>query len=695
MPTKNPLTIFPATNFGPIHPSAKGMLHGGDYNPEQWLDTPEIIDKDFYLMKRCGVNQLSMAIFSWSKLEPQEGVYDFAWLDAMLERVSKENKYLFLATPSGARPRWLSAAYPEVLRVDKNRQRALYGERHNHCYTSPVYREKVTQINTLLAKRYHDHPQLVMWHVSNEYGGECHCDLCQGAFRDWIRTKYNDDLDQLNKAWWTTFWSHTYTDWNQVESPSPHGELHLHGLNIDWRRFVSHQTTDFMKHEIEALRLYSPDIPVTTNFMAFFPDVDYPKMAQHLDVVSWDSYPQWNRPGADVYEPSFQGFFHDLCRTLKRGRPFLLMESTPSISNWHQVCKLKRPGMHLQSCLLAIAHGSDSAQYFQWRQSRGSCEKFHGAVVSHVGDENTRIFKDVASVGDALAKLDNVVGTSVTPEVALIYDWENSWAINDIVGFRSDMKYLGECHSHYTPFWKSGTPVDVVDMESDFSRYKVLVAPMLYMLRADAASKIESFVKQGGTLVTTFLSGMVDEFDLCFQGGFPGPLRKIVGVWDEELDCIFDDEHNLVEMNEQNSLGISGTFKARELCTLIHAEGAEILAQYGKDFYAGRPAVTRNSYGKGEAYYIASRNDAQFYESFYAAVLKRAGVDSVTTTALADGLTVQVRGDANRQFAFVMNFVNEPRSVDLGRVSGTDILSNALASGTVKLAPYQTMVIEM
>ena len=229
------------------------VLYGGDYNPEQWLDRPDILEEDIAMMQEAHINTVTLGVFSWSTLEPEEGKYNFGWLDTIMDCLDQAGISVILATPSGARPQWMAEKYPEVLRVNERRERAHYGYRHNHCYTSPIYRQKVRAINMELAKRYGKRKQVILWHISNEYGGECHCPLCQEAFRNWVKDKYKT-VEALNQAWSTTFWSHTYQSFDQVESPSPLGETMLHGLNLDWKRFVSEQTGDFIAEEIKAIR---------------------------------------------------------------------------------------------------------------------------------------------------------------------------------------------------------------------------------------------------------------------------------------------------------------------------------------------------------------------------------------------------------------------------------------------------------
>jgi beta-galactosidase len=667
------------------------MLHGGDYNPDQW--PKEIWDEDMRLMKLAHCNTMSVGIFAWARLEPAEGEFDFEWLDKVMDLLADNGGYAVLATPSGARPAWLSFKYPEVLRVRPDRGQNLHGRRHNHCMTSPIYREKTQLINTKLAERYQDHPALLAWHVSNEYSGECHCELCRGAFIAWLKEKY-ETLDALNDAWWTGFWSHTYTEWSQIEPPSPIGETAVHGLNLDWKRFTTDQTIDFMRNEIAPLREHTPDVPVTTNFMGTFPGLNYWKMAPHLDVISWDSYPLWHKDD-DVALASDIAFVQDINRSLKGGKPFMLMESVPSATNWMPAGKRKRPGMHALSSLQAVAHGSDTVQYFQWRKSRGSAEKFHGAVVDHVGHENTRVFRDVADLGKKLEKLDDVVGTTVDPDVAIIYDWENNWALTDAQGpRRGDKGYLDACKRHYRAFWQRGIPVDVIDMDQDLSSYTLVVAPMLYMLRPGVDARIATFVENGGTFVTTYWSGIVDENDLVIQGGFPGgALRHVMGIWAEEIDALYEDDRNTVVPEPGNPLGLTGPYEARDYCDLIHSEGAEVLATYGEDFYAGRPALTVNSYGEGRAYTISSNNDDAFLRDFYGALDAGLDLKRALDAPLPHGVTAQLRSDGERDFIFLMNFNDAPATVDLGAESYTDLLTGAALSGPVALAVYDVKVL--
>ena len=704
--------------FPPVSPKIPHMIHGGDYNPDQWRNYPGIVDEDVRLMKLAGINEASLAIFAWAALEPQEGVFDFSWLDEAMDKLYQGGIYTILATPSGSRPAWMDEKYPEVRRVEANRMRNLHGFRHNHCNTSPAFKEKVAIMNTRLAERYKDHPGLIMWHISNEYGGQCHCEYCQAAFRGWLKEKYGD-IDTLNAAWWTYFWSHEYASFDQIESPAPNGENFIHGLNLDWKRFTTWKTVEFMRHECQPLRQITPDIPVTTNMMGTYTGLDYRRFAGLLDRVSWDNYPAWHNDRQALWETASDiGFVQDINRTLLGGKPFLLMESTPSIVNWRDVNKLKRPGMHLLSSLQAVAHGSDSVQYFQWRKGRGASEKLHGAVVDHVGHENTRVFAEVRQVGQALSKLDAVVGTSVEPEVAVLYDWENRWAIDDLQGLTrasSTMqplssyvsgsnigdededfrKYEQTCKLHYRAFYKRGIPADIIGQDDDFSKYKLIVAPMLYMLRPGVAERLKRFVDSGGTLVTTYLTGYVDDTDLCFLGGFPGDgLRELTGIWAEEIDSLYPSDENRVVFSDQNSLNVKGSFKAHTYCELIHAESAQVLAAYGEDFYAGRPALTVNEYGGGKAYHIAVRTDFDMLDKFYGAVISQTGIKKALETDLPEGVSVQIRGDGESDYLFVMNFSPNDAGVPLGTDEYTDLLTGGTGSGAYVMQPYGVAVLK-
>jgi beta-galactosidase len=679
--------------FAPLSSKVAALLHGADYNPEQWENYPGIIEKDIAMMKQAKCNVMSVGIFSWAKLEPREGEYDFAWLDSIIEKLYAAGIHIFLATPTGARPAWMSQKYPEVLRVGRNRVPALHGGRHNHCMTSPVYRDKTLKINSLLAERYSQHPAVLGWHISNEYGGECHCNLCQERFRDWLKAHYKT-LDALNHAWWSTFWSHTYTDWSQIESPSPQGEVSIHGLNLDWRRFNTAQVTDFCRHEVAPLKAANAELPVTTNFMEYFYDYDYWQLAEAIDFISWDSYPMWHREKDETQLACYTAMYHDMMRSLKGGKPFVLMESTPSTTNWQPTSKLKKPGMHILSSMQAVAHGADAVQYFQWRKSRGSVEKFHGAIIDHVGHLDTRVGREVTRLGEMLERLPDVVGCRTEARVAIIFDQQNRWALDDAEGPRNKgMEYEKTVNEHYRPFWEQGIAVDIIDADGDLSPYALVIAPMLYMVREGFAERAEAFVAAGGHLVTTYWSGVVNETDLCHLGGFPGPLRKLVGIWAEEIDCLDDGERNLVQGLAGNASGLQGPYQVRHLCELIHAESAQVLATYRDDFYAGRPAVTVNRFGKGKAWHVASRNDLPFQRDFFAAIINELALPRAIDGDFPPGVVATARTDGETTWVFVQNFTAQQQLITLPQ-GYTDCMTDAAATGDTVLLAWDCRVLK-
>ena len=650
------------------------MLYGADYNPEQWLAYPEVLEADVKMMQQAHCNVMSVGIFSWAKLEPEEGKFDFTWMDEVLDRLHAHGVKVFLATPSGARPVWLAQKYPEVLRVNERREKQLFGARHNHCMTSPIYREKVALIDSKLAERYGHHPAVLGWHLSNEYGGQCHCPLCQQKFRHFLQKKYGT-LEKLNEQWWNTFWSHTMFSWEQIESPSPIGENAVHGLNLDWMRFSSANALDFCRFERDVVKKANPDLPVTTNFMEFFRDYDYFEWASSLDFISWDSYPQWNVFDDPDYIASYAAMNHDLMRSLKGGQPFVLMESTPSCTNWRPLSVLKRPGMNIVSSLQAVAHGADSVQYFQWRKSRGSSEKFHGAVVDHVGHIDTRVGREVQELGSILSRLGAICGAAVDAKVALVFDTPNRWAIEDAQGPRNQgVNYLETCLDYYRPLFKRGIAIDVIDETCPLDKYEMVIAPLSYMLREGYADKVKHFVSKGGTYIASCWSGIVNENDQCFLGGFPGPLREVMGIWEEEIDSLPEGKQVKVQLNP-NGLDygfVNGSYYGRELCGLAHAEsGTEVLLSYASEFYHDYPVITRHQYRHGQAYYVATRLDAAAMDAFLGLVAQKLKLKNALNEKaylLPPGLNIASRVQEKERFIFINNYDTQEHFIKLNSV---------------------------
>lgn len=657
-------------------PQVNGILHGSDYNPDQWLDRPDILEKDIELMKKAKMTSMSLGIFSWSAYEPTEGEFHMDWLKDIMDKLYENGIYTILATPSGARPAWLDEKYPECMRVGADDHRAHHGVRHNHCMSSPKFREKTGIIINKIIDTVGKHPGLAMWHLSNEFGGECFCPLCKKKFQDYLANKFDNDINKLNKAWWTGFWSHTYNDFSQIEPPYLNGEFSVMGLNLEWKRFTTWNTTDYMKSEIDIIRKRTPNIPITTNFMQLFPGLDYRVMAKELDVISWDSYPVFHNNYETMADTmAHNSFDHAVMRSLKKNQPFMLMECAPGLVNWHEYNKLKRPGVHKLFSAQAVACGSDTVQYFQWRKSRGSFEQYHGAVVDHLGTDDTRVFKEVAEVGAMLDSLSNVKGTIVKPKAALIFDWDNMWAIDNMRGLSDKTKnYAKTCIQIYHEFLKLGIDMNVVASDDNLDDYNVVIAPMLYMLRPGASDNLKAFVKRGGQLMATYLTGYVDDNTLCYLGGFPGDgLSELFGVISEEIDTYYDSDENSATFTDGHKAII------HDYAEILRVSDTDILAKYDKDFYAGTPAITCKNFGKGKAYYVGARIDMDSMSGLFKTMLKET---NTTYLALPAGIEYHKREDENgKAIEFYLN------------VTENEITFNMTDNTQVTLKPYGVKIV--
>lgn len=659
------------------------ILYGGDYNPEQWPE--DTWEEDMRLIKLAHIDVVTLNVFSWAALQPSEDTYCFDKLDKIMEMVTRHGIHVCLATSTAAHPAWMARKYPDILRTDFSGMKRKFGIRHNSCPNSPTYHKYAKALAVKLAERYKSYDNIVAWHISNEYGGECYCENCEREFRVWLKNKYKT-IDAVNEAWDTAFWGHTFYDFEDIVLPnilSEHFDTNrttFQGISLDYSRFNSESILNCFRLEYDAIHAITPDIPITTNLMGPYPSLNYQMWAKYMDFISWDNYPAHN---AALEEPAFR---HDLMRGLKQGKPFGLMEQTPSVTNWHPYNALKRPGVMRLLSYQAVAHGADTVMFFQIKRSVGACEKYHGAIIDHAGHENTRVFREVAALGAELDKIGPLtLGARTDSRAAIVFDWDNWRATGYSAGPSINLDYFDEVLNYYKAFNSLNIPVDIISVEDDLSGYSFVTAPILYMVKGDYDERIKRFVKDGGTFLTTFFSGYVDEHDLVTIGGYPGKLRDILGIWVEEEDALPDDTCNSFTYHDT-------TYPASLICDLLHTEGAQSLSEYRQDFYAGMPVLTRNAFGKGISYYVATRSNADFYRTLIGEICEEAGIRPIIDTP--NGIEVTRRRNANGTFLFFLNHNTESHDIKLN-CSGTDILTDtAYAEGdTLTLAAKDVAII--
>ncbi|MDQ0059236.1 beta-galactosidase [Paenibacillus harenae] len=672
-----------------INEKLSKIWYGGDYNPEQWPD--EVMEDDIRMLKLADIDVATVNVFSWARIQPNEDTYNFEWLDRIMDRLYKDNIYITLATSTGAHPAWMAKKYPDVTRVDYDGRKRKFGGRHNSCPNSPAYRKYSAILADKIAERYKNHPGLVVWHISNEYGGYCYCDNCAEQFRVWLQARYGS-IEQLNKAWYTGFWGHTFYEWDEIVPPNALSEewggnrSNFQSISLDYRRFQSDSLLDCYRLEYDAIRKHSSDVQITTNLMGTYPELDYFKWAKHMDVVSWDNYPSIDTP------VSFTAMTHSLMRGLKSGQPFMLMEQTPSQQNWQAYNALKRPGVMRLWSYQAVAHGADTVMFFQLRRSIGACEKYHGAVIEHVGHEHTRVFRECAELGHELQQLgDTLLDSRNDAKAAIVFDWENRWAVELSSGPSIALKYVDEVHKYYDALFELNIQTDMISVEESLEKYELVIAPVMYMVKPGFAEKVEQFVARGGTFITTFFSGIVNENDLVTIGGYPGELRKVLGIWAEEIDALLPGQTNQIVVNQARG-ELGGSYSCSILCDLIHSEGAEVIAQYGSDFYQGMPALTVNKFGEGEAWYVASSPDKALLQSLLSTICKEKGIDPLL--AAPTGVEVTRRVKDGKSFTFVLNHNAEAALVQLQDEPSKDLLTGQLVSGEYSLAAKGVLIIE-
>jgi beta-galactosidase len=655
------------------------VAYGGDYNPEQW--TPDTWQEDARLMQEAGVNRVTLGVFSWGKLEPTPGQYDFAWLDEIIDLLYTHGVRVNLATPTASPPPWLIRMHPEILPVTADGVTLWHGSRRHYCPHSSAYREYSIRIVTALAEHYRDHPAISLWHIDNEYAchiSECFCDVSVAAFRQWLLKRYGT-LENLNKAWGTAFWSQQYYDWQEIQAPKRTPAFINPSQKLDWERFCSDSWLACFEDQKTVLRAITPNLPLTTNFMNFHRPLDYWKFASSEDLVSNDSYPNTSQPDWMIEA----GMGSDLMRSLGCGRPWLLMEQAPTHVNWRQRNTTKRPGIMRLGSFQAMAHGADGIMFFQWRASVAGAEKFHSAMLPHVGTDS-RVWREIVALGAELKKLDDVLGSHVQTETAILFDWENWWALEREAKLSGDLRLMHQVKAIYTELFHHNITVDFIHPESDLSHYRLVIAPNLYLVNVRSVKNIEQYVKQGGTLLMTFFSGIVDDNDHVRPGHIPAPFCDLLGLWIEEFVAYAETQRNVIEI-------VNGQSYPCELWSdIIRPAGAEVLGHYQEDYFAGSPAITRHQFGKGTSYYLGTSLAHEGLAWLLGQICADAGVQPILN--VPDGVEVTSRKNDTHAWFFVLNHSDKEVRIKLP-AKELDLITGTITN-TVKLEPKGIAIIQ-
>lgn len=637
------------------------IRYGADYYPEHWPE--EAWDEDLKLMAEAGVSLATVGVFGWATVEPRPGGYDFGLFDRVLDKLAGANIAVCLATMTASPPPWLSRLHPEILPVRADGTRLAPGARQQFCPSSAIYREHAGRLVEQVATRYAGHPALSVWHVGNEFGCHiraCYCAASAEDFRRWLRDRYGD-LDALNAAWTTTFWSQRYGEWAEILPPRVAPTFPNPAQQLDYLRFSSDAALACFLAEREILKRVTPEVPVTTNFVGLVQKaLDWHRWTPHEDVASLDSYPDPFDPASHVEA----AFAYDLIRSTKDGQPWMLMEQAPSAVNWRERNSPKAPGAMRLGSWQAVAQGADAVMFFQWRQTRGGAEKFHSAMVPHGGRE-TRTFREVRALGQELAALPELAGTRVRAEVALLHDWESWWGLELDSHPSGDLSMMDAQLAHYAPLFHAGITCDVVHPARDLSAYKLVVVPNLYLLEEPVAENLRRYVADGGHLVVSFFTGIVDGCDRAYLGGYPAPLRDILGLRVDEF----------WPLAENGSIGLSFPDGTGTLWSeWVEPEGAEVVASFVSGELAGRPAVTRNAHGAGVSWYLATRPDPATMRRLLRRIAIEAGVEPVLP-GLPAGVQAVVRHGTDRAYLFLLNHGTEPATVRLP-VPAPDLLTD-------------------
>ncbi len=662
------------------------MFHFGvDYYPEQWPE--ERWPEDARLMAEAGINVVRLAEFAWSFMEPQPGCFDFDWLDRAIEILHGHDIQVILGTPTASAPPWVMAMFPDAYKVNEHGHRLTYGNRCEFCPTHAGYRERGRLVTSAMAKHYADHPAVIGWQIDNELNGRCYCPACQTGFQAWLRHRYHT-LEELNAAWGTAFWSHVYTEWSQIPVPLETGGVPNPGLELDFRRFVSDTFTSFQQEQVDILRSDCPKHFVTHNFMGFgFDQINYYDLAKPLDFVTWDNYPRtgWNL--ASEADPAQIALGHDTTRGFK-GKPFWVMEEQSGSGGWRTVGVNPRPGEMRLWTYQAIAHGADAILYFRWRTARFGTEQFWHGVLYHHGQPGRR-YAELKTIGEELKRAGGqFVGAENRNRVAMLHSYDTRWAFQ-IQPNHNDFHYPALFTSYYKALHNRNIGVDIVPPGADLSRYRLVIAPALYILPAAAADSLRSFVQNGGMLIATARTGVKDEANAIVDRYLPGLLSDVCGVEVEDYDVQPADVTIPLELTLPDQETQSA--QARLWFDVLRTTTAGPAATYQSGYFSGTPAITLNHFGEGQAVYVGTLGDDTLHEAVLDWALKSADIHSALSAPA--GVEVMERWQGDQRLLFLLNHTCETREVQIAQPH-LDLLSGTTVKEIVKMPAYGVSVLQ-
>lgn len=644
------------------------LVLGAAWYPEHWPE--ERWEKDLALMEAAGLNMVRIGEFAWSRMEPQDGQFDFDWLDRAIALAAKHKLKVVVGTPTAAPPAWLTYKYPETLATWEDGRRATHGNRGHYRITSTRYQEFCKRIATEMAKRFGHNPNVIGWQIDNEYGPVSYDSETRQQFQQYLKNQYKT-LDALNQHWSTSYWSQTYSAWEEI--PIPVG-YHNPSLMLAWKRYVTETIRMHQRNQLDAIRAnVDPRQFITHNFMGFYGGYDHYVVAKDLDFASWDHY-----VGSGHLDPLWAGQVHDLTRGFKR-KNFWVMETQPGSVNWAGVNNALNRGETRRLAWGAIGHGADAVAYWQWRSALGGQEQYHGSLVGTDGNPRP-VYKEIAELGAQFAKVADVLkGTSPAPQSAVLYDYDSRWAL-EFQRHNKDFDPINYLHSIYRPLRTLIQDVDIVHPSAPLSQYKLVVAPGLNVLPDDTARHLAEYVRSGGHLVLGTRSGMKDVHNALRPSRQPGDeLSKLLGG-----DVV---EFYALEKNVPVD-GKLGTGEAKIWAEMLEGSdpGTEVLLRYGKSngWLDGQPALISRKVGKGRVTYLGGQFDEKLMFAITSWMVEASGVKPVLGTQ-PDGIEVCRRSGEGKEIFIVINHSGKEQTISLP-VAMRELLTGA-APGTSLALP--------